>query len=150
MKILIFLNTSAAGRHRRPARPAALALGRNADNFVFCAQHLSYDGTMWQKTNSGDWSMVRENLPLGQRVEAGTWLISREARCQFDVTRPSPLARICARRPNPGQPGGVDALIAPSPQRGGGGHRPERVLAIPTTTGFDLRQGYATNVSLSH
>jgi len=139
MKILIFLNISLAGRHRRPARPGALAAGRNADNFVFCAQHLSYDGTMWQKTNSGDWSMVRENLPLGQRVEAGTWLISREARYRFDVTRPCPPVRICARRPNFRQPGGVGALIAPPPQRGGGGHPPERVLAISTTTGFDLR-----------
>ncbi len=112
MKIPIFVNTVAAGRHRRPARASSTGTRRNGDNFVFCAQHLSYDGTMWQKTNSGDWSMVRENISLGQRVEAGTWLISREVRRQFDVARPSPLARICARRPDPRQPGGVDALIA--------------------------------------
>jgi hypothetical protein len=84
---------------------------------------------MWQKTNSGDWGMVREKISLGQRVEAGTWLISREARRQFDVARPSPLARICARRPEPRQPGGVDAF-AQQLQRGDGGHRPEHVLAI--------------------
>jgi hypothetical protein len=150
MKILIFLNTSAAGHIAGPHGQEHWQPGETLIILCFGAQHLSYDGTMWQKTNSGDWSVVRENLPLGQRVEAGTRLISREARYRFDVTRPSPPARICARRPNPGQPGGVDALIAPSPHRGGGGYRPERVLAIPTTTGFDLRQGYGTNVGLSH
>jgi hypothetical protein len=102
---------------------------------------------MWQKTNSGDWSMVRENISLGQRVEAATWLISREARRQFDVARPSPLARICARRPDPRQPSGVDALIAPPPQRGGGGYRPEHVLAMPPQLDPTSAQGYVTNVS---
>ena len=104
-----YLSTGSTSPARTGSSPGAR---RNGDNFVCCAHHLSYDGTMWQKTNSGDWSMVRENISLGQRVGEGTWLISRETRRQFDVTRPSPLARICARCPDPQQPGGVDALIA--------------------------------------
>jgi hypothetical protein len=57
--------------------------------------------------------MVGENNSLSQRDEAaGTWLISREARRQLGVARPSPLWRICACRVDPRQPGVVDALIA--------------------------------------
>jgi hypothetical protein len=81
-------------------------------SFVLCAQHLSYDGWMWQTTNSGDRHMPRENISLGQRVGAGRWLISCEVRARFDVVCPSPLARMCARRPGPRQPGGAYALIA--------------------------------------
>ena len=138
------------GGSTSPARTgSSTGTRRNGDSFVFCAQHLSYDGT-WQKTSSGDWSMVRENTSLGQRLEAGTWLISREARRQFDVARPSLLARICARRPDPRRPGGVDALIAQATQRGEGGHRLEHVLAIPPRLDPTSQRGYATNVSLSH
>jgi hypothetical protein len=60
------------------------------------AQHLSFDGTMWQKTKSGDWSVVRENISLGQRVEALRWLTSYEARRRFDVAR----AHVSSRRRN--------------------------------------------------
>lgn len=42
---------------------------------------------MWQKFKSGGWSIVRENISVGERFEALTWLISREARQQFDVAR---------------------------------------------------------------
>ncbi len=93
---------------------------------------------MWHKTNSDDWSLVGENISLGQRVEAGTRLVPHEARRQFDVWRPSPLASVCTHRPDPRQAGGVDALVTSPPQRGGEGHRPEHVLAILLTTGFDL------------
>jgi hypothetical protein len=67
---------------------------------------------MWQTTNGGDWSMVRENILLSQRDDAGRWLIGREARRQFDLARPSPLGRICARRADARQPSADDALIA--------------------------------------
>jgi hypothetical protein len=46
-----------------------------------------YDGMMWQKIMSSGWSMVRENISVRERVDALTWLISREARQQFDVAR---------------------------------------------------------------
>ena len=42
---------------------------------------------IWQKIKSSGWSMVRENISLGERVDALTWLISREARQQFDIAR---------------------------------------------------------------
>ena len=44
---------------------------------------------------------------------------------------PRPLPRVRSRRPDPPQPGGVDALIDQPPQRARRGDRPERVLAIP-------------------
>jgi hypothetical protein len=69
---------------------------------MFCAQQLSYDGTMWHKANSGDRSMVRRNISLGQRVEVRTWLILREARRQFAACRESAPACICGRHPYPG------------------------------------------------
>jgi hypothetical protein len=60
MTISIFVNTLTGAKHRRHGpqhrHPA------NGDSFVLGAQHLSYDGWMWQKTNSGDWNMVREHL----------------------------------------------------------------------------------------
>lgn len=40
-------------------------------------------------------------MSLGQCIGAGTWLVAHEVRRQFDVARPSPLVRICARRPDP-------------------------------------------------
>jgi len=67
---------------------------------------------MWQKTRSGDWSMVRGNISLDRRVEVGTWLIAREVRRQFDVARRSLLVRVCMRRPDPRQRGGIDAPTA--------------------------------------
>jgi hypothetical protein len=45
--------------------------------------------------------------------------------------RPGPLPGVRARRPDPRQPGGIDALIDQPPQRGRRADRPERVLAIP-------------------
>src|SRR4029077_9203407 len=42
---------------------------------------------IWQKLKSSGWSMVRENISLRERVDALTWLISREARQQFDIAR---------------------------------------------------------------
>jgi hypothetical protein len=69
---------------------------------MFCARQLSYDGTMWHETNSGDRSMVGRNISLGQRVEVGTRLILREGRRQFATGRSSALASVCGRRPDPG------------------------------------------------
>jgi hypothetical protein len=43
-----------------------------------------------------------KNISFGQRVEVGTWLISREARRQFAAGRSSALACICGGRPDPG------------------------------------------------
>ena len=45
--------------------------------------------------------------------------------------RPGPLPGVRSRRPDPRQPGGIDALIDQPPQRGRRADRPERVLAIP-------------------
>jgi hypothetical protein len=64
-------------------------------NFVFCAQRLSDEGTMWQKGNSGDRSVVRGNFSSEQRVEVGTWLTLREARRHFAAGRPSKLGTAC-------------------------------------------------------
>lgn len=64
-------------------------------NFVFCAQRLSDEGTMWQKGNSGDRSVVRGNISSGQRLEIGTWLIPREAGRHFAAGRSSALATAC-------------------------------------------------------
>ena len=44
---------------------------------------------------------------------------------------PGPRPRVRSRRPDPRQPGGIDALIDQPPQRGRRGDRPERVPAIP-------------------
>ena len=102
MKIPIFGSAVATGRQRRPARPSNIGIRRNGDNLCVCAQQLSYDATMWQKANSGDRGMVRENIALGSARRGG------------DVAdRPRGPARVRCR---PSKPAGV-RMHAPIPVR---------------------------------
>lgn len=64
-------------------------------NCVFCAQQLSDEGTMWQKGNGGDRSVVRRNISSGQRVGVGAWLVAHGARRHFAADRSSALATAC-------------------------------------------------------
>jgi hypothetical protein len=72
-----------------------------------------------QKIKTSGWSMVRENISAGERVEGLTWLISREARRQFDVARAHVSSWRYKRRGHSGR--GVDpadraALRATNPE----------------------------------
>jgi hypothetical protein len=53
----------------------------------FSAQHPSYESMKWPKVKNDGWSRVRANISRGQRVEALTWRVSREARQQFEAAR---------------------------------------------------------------
>ena len=90
MKIMIFVNTLAAGRHRRPAPAAALAAGETAVILCFVHSIFRTQARCGRRQKSGDWSMVRENISLGQRVEALTWL-SRARHCASPMSPEGPL-----------------------------------------------------------
>jgi hypothetical protein len=69
----------------RTSSSSAVSRG-NTDDFEFLHDIL-YDGTMWQKAKNNGRRMVKESSSVSQRVEALTWMISREARQQFDAAR---------------------------------------------------------------
>jgi SAM-dependent methyltransferase len=74
---------------------------------------------MWQKTKSGDWSMVRENISLGRRVEALTWLTSFGARRPINAARAQFSSWLRNRRGHSGRgvtPADRAALSATNPE----------------------------------
>ena len=129
-----WVNKAAAGGFRRHAR--ARGARRNADTFVFRTQHLSY-GARASADKHGEWGIVRREISLGQRIEAGRSLIPGRPRCAGSPLSAAPARSADTRAVRTAGGGLAWTCSAQHGQRGGERRGAPSLLAIQTT--FPIR-----------